>query len=1276
MKKMLTAKTLVMFIILVISSLLNAIPENTLVSYPMQFPMKANPDASVIVGQAGGGSAVLVWTEEDGVVNLGEGDAYDISGNNIIAGEKTIRDENGALIRRTAGFWDMNQNFTEIGNFPGQNPTGDGNFSTAYAISENGTILAGMGWLGGRTSAFKWTADGGIIDLRPEATTSSRVNALSGDGSLAVGWITGQWGRLPVYWDADNVMHEIPNDGSGEAMGVSPSGQYFTGSAGGQAFLNIGEETFYFGQTGFGWNNIPNHVNNNGLVVGAVRNIFMMLWEGFVYNQTMGMVNANEYFTARGVEIPEGMEIQAVSWVSEDSKTFIGWTISNAGRQGFIIKLSDSAIVNGQISAPDAEDLTLASITNGIVVTSPDAEGNYTILLEPGSHTLTVSMPGYYTQTSAEFTVETGEVINDMDFDLVPINNLATVSGNITLVEGTGNVRQVLIQAGNFTANPDYDGNYELFVEAGTYNITASLFGFFDFSQEITLTTGQNLEIDITMIGINATNTLTFNINGTEEIDHSQTRIYLNHNSAGNRYFKPNAQGILQLEMTYQENISASVISAGYKPVFIDNITTIPLENLEIEVNLEKTYHEPRDIYGHSNGLISWKAPYAVDSYVDNFEDYNVNDPISLKNPMWTPFTTWPAGFADAIITDEQSQDGFKSLKITAETDVIVDLRGLLINNPNLNSGQYEINFDILIPEGYTGHYNLIRSLSPLEFSLEVFFRTDGMLKIQHNNQTITDLTFNHNEWMTVSHIIDLDNDTASMYIDDVEIVTWQFTANAYFEGNGLLNLELIDFSGESDPAVNDIGLFYIDNFAFSKINGLGPDSYSVYFDSFASPFATNVQELEYLLTGIEPGTYEFGVSAMYNTTESSINGSFITIEQDDLLLPPRNLTAQVINRNVSLNWEAPGIESGWFTHSLSDELGNGVGTNSATTFTVAQRFTPAQLIEFGVAGAHLTKISFVPNFANAEYTIKVWTGGTGSPLAPGTLIAEQNVTDFTAEAWNEVVLNTALNIPFDTELWIGIYINTTGGFPAGCDSGPQYENFGNIMHFNNAWTTLTALAPTLAYNWHIKGFADAPSNSVSFSANHNAPITESTISNAIQQNVVWRNQYKESIRINRDFIGYNVYRGNSLITSQPINTMSLVDENVEYGNYVYHVTAVYDSGESVPAIVNVTVDTSSDNDQAVTPFVTELNGNYPNPFNPETVIKFSLAENQHISIEIFNVKGQKVKTLLNENMDKGQHQIVWNGRDENGRQAGSGMFFYRMKSGKYTNTKKMILMK
>lgn len=100
------------------------------------------------------------------------------------------------------------------------------------------------------------------------------------------------------------------------------------------------------------------------------------------------------------------------------------------------------------------------------------------------------------------------------------------------------------------------------------------------------------------------------------------------------------------------------------------------------------------------------------------------------------------------------------------------------------------------------------------------------------------------------------------------------------------------------------------------------------------------------------------------------------------------------------------------------------------------------------------------------------------------------------------------------------------------------------------------------------------------------------------------------------------------------------------------------------------------DNNDPVVPAVTTLKGNYPNPFNPETTISFSVKENVPVTIEIYNIKGQLIRTLVNETKAPGNHTIVWKGDDDNGRSVSSGVFFYKMQAGKYSSTRKMILMK
>jgi hypothetical protein len=99
-------------------------------------------------------------------------------------------------------------------------------------------------------------------------------------------------------------------------------------------------------------------------------------------------------------------------------------------------------------------------------------------------------------------------------------------------------------------------------------------------------------------------------------------------------------------------------------------------------------------------------------------------------------------------------------------------------------------------------------------------------------------------------------------------------------------------------------------------------------------------------------------------------------------------------------------------------------------------------------------------------------------------------------------------------------------------------------------------------------------------------------------------------------------------------------------------------------------------NQDGISPLITELGANYPNPFNPTTTISFSLKERGPVAINIYNILGQKVKTLHTGETPAGNHHLSWNGKDDKNNNVASGVYFYKMQSREYTNTRKMILMK
>lgn len=88
------------------------------------------------------------------------------------------------------------------------------------------------------------------------------------------------------------------------------------------------------------------------------------------------------------------------------------------------------------------------------------------------------------------------------------------------------------------------------------------------------------------------------------------------------------------------------------------------------------------------------------------------------------------------------------------------------------------------------------------------------------------------------------------------------------------------------------------------------------------------------------------------------------------------------------------------------------------------------------------------------------------------------------------------------------------------------------------------------------------------------------------------------------------------------------------------------------------------------------LYNNYPNPFNSETIIKFSVTIASDVSISIFNSLGQKIKNLTGRKYSAGEHSVKWDGKDENGNNLASDLYYYTIESGNFRKTKKMVFLK
>ena len=191
------------------------------------------------------------------------------------------------------------------------------------------------------------------------------------------------------------------------------------------------------------------------------------------------------------------------------------------------------------------------------------------------------------------------------------------------------------------------------------------------------------------------------------------------------------------------------------------------------------------------------------------------------------------------------------------------------------------------------------------------------------------------------------------------------------------------------------------------------------------------------------------------------------------------------------------------------------------------------------------------------------------------------------------------------------------------------------------------------------------------------APMNLTYTYNPIPPNLIlqW-----DSPPFTRDLNIYNIYRDDEII-GQATSTFYL-DEYVP-GWLRYYVTAVYDGGyESGPS--NQIYNPIDVDDYEFAELRTELIGNYPNPFNPSgvgrsptTTISFSIFEKSNVELSIYNIKGQRIRSLANNVFIKGNHSVIWDGNDDTGNLVNSGLYFYKLNvNGKTESVKKCLLLK
>jgi hypothetical protein len=114
----------------------------------------------------------------------------------------------------------------------------------------------------------------------------------------------------------------------------------------------------------------------------------------------------------------------------------------------------------------------------------------------------------------------------------------------------------------------------------------------------------------------------------------------------------------------------------------------------------------------------------------------------------------------------------------------------------------------------------------------------------------------------------------------------------------------------------------------------------------------------------------------------------------------------------------------------------------------------------------------------------------------------------------------------------------------------------------------------------------------------------------------------------------------------------------------------------STDAMLNENFQSIGSVEVAAIPTVYALDQNYPNPFNPSTTIRYQIPTDASVNLIIYNVQGQKIRTLISSEQKAGYYNVVWDGRNEAGQTVATGLYLYRVQAGSFVATQKMLMLK
>ena len=419
--------------------------------------------------------------------------------------------------------------------------------------------------------------------------------------------------------------------------------------------------------------------------------------------------------------------------------------------------------------------------------------------------------------------------------------------------------------------------------------------------------------------------------------------------------------------------------------------------------------------------------------YSDNFDSYTAGQQLcSQNNTNWTTWSNTPGTAEDAYISTEQANSGNNSLKIAGSNDIIYRFS-------NQTSGVFDVEFKYYVPSTGSGAYfNMQHYYNPgVEWAFESYLYNSGTGYIKVNGAN-TNFSYPSNEWFPIKIHVDLDNNSATLTVNNTDVLTWTFS-NTGDDANGICQLGSVNFYAGAPNSAS--GTYYVDDFVFSEVSAANDGSFVF----------TPEGDINVTVAPNATGTYTIDMS---NPGGTPVNYRIV---------PVYNVEPSTADMMTTLTRAGEVSENGILF--------------SSTFVAAAIGYTASDIINMGLIGATLDRIDVYLSNTTMMLNPKIQIYNMNGILVdgPGEVIYEQSFTP--AEGLNSISLTTPYLLD-GRDLWFGVYYEQTEETAAsetrpvvGCDDATTPDPYGNWCKTSVAWSQLNSNS-TLTYNWAITGYA------------------------------------------------------------------------------------------------------------------------------------------------------------------------------------------------------------